>query len=308
MSLNTSFLRSSVFALVSVALAYVISFAVLMQMPGASLEEPLFLMTVLGIAFPLLAWSITRGNLRIHLSRPIATPKRAWPVLLYFLLFAILVLGWGFSALNTALPNQPMQSVAQLLLKLIAMVALPAWLFFRDDMPMHSRFSGLRLVIIFLVMTLAFTVFQAIFSRGLKSIAELAPSMSTLVLAIPACWLWQTIEAGLCEEFLFRRLLQQRLADATGSQVTAIAWASLIFGIAHAPGLWMRGASLLEGVSQPSVPWAIAYSIVMIAPAGIVFGVLWARTRSLWLLVPLHGMVDLIPQLAPFIRAWTHVT
>jgi hypothetical protein len=33
--------------------------------------------------------------------------------------------------------------------------------------------------------------------------------------------------------------------------------------------------------------------------------VLWARTRSLWLIVPLLGMVDLLPQLAPFIREWS---
>lgn len=42
----------------------------------------------------------------------------------------------------------------------------------------------------------------------------------------------------------------------------------------------------------------------MIAPVGIVFGVLWARTRCLWLIVVLHGSVDLLPQLAPFIKIW----
>jgi membrane protease YdiL (CAAX protease family) len=106
---------------------------------------------------------------------------------------------------------------------------------------------------------------------------------------------------------MFRRVLQQGLAEISGSQMVAITWASLIFGLAHAPGLFMRGANILEGVAQPTPSWAIAYSIVMIAPVGITFGVLWARTRSLWLLVPLHGFVDLLPQLAPFIRDWTHI-
>ena len=114
-----------------------------------------------------------------------------------------------------------------------------------------------------------------------------------------------TIEAGLCEEVLFRRVLQEKLAIATGSQVAAIAWATVLFGLAHAPGLYLRSGHLMEGVASATPGWAIAYSIVMIAPAGITFGVLWARTRSLWLIVALHGTVDLLPQLAPFIRNWT---
>jgi len=42
----------------------------------------------------------------------------------------------------------------------------------------------------------------------------------------------------------------------------------------------------------------------MIAPAGVLFGVVWARTRCLWLVVVLHGVVDLIPQLSGFIQDW----
>ena len=104
---------------------------------------------------------------------------------------------------------------------------------------------------------------------------------------------------------LFRRVLQEHLSIATGSHVAAIAWTSLLFGLAHAPGLWLRAGHLMEGVAEATPLWAGAYSVVMIAPAGLAFGVLWARTRSLWLVVPLHGMVDLLPQLAPFIRTWT---
>ncbi|MBC7990035.1 MAG: CPBP family intramembrane metalloprotease [Luteimonas sp.] len=296
--------RPALLALASVTVAYVASLIVLMRLPGASVSEPLFLLGVLGIAFPLLAWLLTRG--RTAVSVPAAShPARSWPVLGYLALFAAVVLGWGFTALNAAVPDEPAQSVAQLALKLVTMVALPAWLFLRAGPRMQARLPHARLWIVFVVMSLAYLAFQAVFGRGLMSLGDLAPSAATLAWAIPLCWLWQTLEAGLCEELLFRRVLQQRLADATGSQVAAIAWASLIFGLAHAPGLWMRGASLLEGVAEPTPSWAIAYSIAMIAPAGIAFGVLWARTRSLWLIVPLHGMVDLLPQLAPFIRTWT---
>lgn len=286
--------------------AYALSLAVLARMPEASLTEPLFLLAVLGGAFPALSWLLTRGRGRGHDDRPrgSAPPKRLAGPLVYLALFAVLVLGWGFTALQAQWPTEPAQSVAQTLLKLATMVVLPALLFLRGS-TLRPRFGTARLWWVFLGMALAFVAFQAVFGRGLTMLRELAPAVSTLLWAVPLCWLWQIVEAGLCEEVLFRRVLQQRIADATRSQVAAVLWASLLFGLAHAPGLYLRGAHAMEGVAETTLPWAVAYSVVMIAPAGIAFGVLWARTRSLWLVVALHGTVDLLPQLAPFIRAWT---
>lgn len=285
------------------ASAYLVSLAVLQREPGASLVEPLFLLVLLGVVFPLLAWSLTLKPTAAI--RPAPGPAGLPQVLLYLGVFSLLVLGWGFSAIAQAFPDEPAQSVVQALVKLLTMVALPLWLFTQWRSRGSRPFGRRRLMLVFAVMSLAYLALQAVFGRGLQSLAELAPAASTLLWAIPACWLWQTMEAGLAEEVLFRRVLQEKLAIASGSHVAAVAWASLLFGLAHAPGLWLRGGHLMEGVAHATPGWAVAYSIVMIAPAGIVFGVLWARTRSLWLIVPLHGMVDLIPQLAPFIRTWT---
>ena len=298
--------RPTLIAIVVALAAYTLSLAVLARSPNASLVEPLFLMAVLGGVFPALTWLLTRGRGRGHDDRPrwSAPPKRLAGPLLYLALFAVLVLGWGFTALQAQWPTEPAQSVAQTLLKLATMVVLPVLLFLRGS-TLRPRFGSVRLWWVFIGMALAFVAFQAVFGRGLTTLRELAPAVSTLLWAIPLCWLWQVVEAGLCEEVLFRRVLQQRIADATRSQVAAVLWASLLFGLAHAPGLYLRGAHAIEGVAEPSLPWAVAYSVVMIAPAGIAFGVLWARTRSLWLVVALHGTVDLLPQLAPFIRAWT---
>lgn len=295
--------RHAVVAVTVAAMAYVLALAALQGRPGASLIEPLFLLAVLGVVFPLLAWVLTRSP-RSPPSPAPGEPARLPAMLLYLLAFSVLVLGWGFSALQQAYPDEPAQSVVQLLVKLVTMVALPVWLFARWRQRRPGPLGGKRLLWVFAWTSLAYLALQAVFGRGLTTLADLSPAASTLAWAIPACWLWQTLEAGLAEEVLFRRVLQEKLAIATDSPVAAIAWASLLFGLAHAPGLWLRGASLMEGVAEPTPGWAVAYSIVMIAPAGIAFGVLWARTRSLWLIVPLHGTVDLIPQLAPFIRAW----
>ncbi|RDZ27739.1 CPBP family intramembrane glutamic endopeptidase [Lysobacter silvisoli] len=294
--------RPAALALTVVGAIYLGALAYLMRQSGASLAEPLFLLACLGVVFPLLAWACTRKP------RPVpATAETAQlpGTLLYLAVFAIAVLGWGFSAVNAAFPQEPAQSVVQLAVKLATMVALPAWLFLGLRLSTRATLPPRRLLLAFVLMSLAYLAMQSVFGRGLTTLGELSPSAATLVWAIPLCWLWQTLEAGLCEEVLFRRILQEKLAIASRSQVAAVAWASLLFGLAHAPGLWLRGAHLMEGVAQATPAWAVAYSIVMIAPAGIAFGVLWARTRSLWLIVPLHGMVDLLPQLAPFIRAWT---
>lgn len=296
--------RKHAYAALGVALiAYLGSLALLQRLPGASLFEPLFLLAVLGVAFPLLAWGLTRP--RTPTVPPPAEAARLPAVLLYLAGFSLIVLGWGFSAIQQTFPTEPAQSIVQVLMKLVTMVLLPLWLFTGWRQRRPGPFGTRRLLLVFAVMSLAYLGLQAVFGRGLQTLAELAPAASTLAWAIPACWLWQTLEAGLAEEVLFRRVLQEKLAIASGSQVAAVAWASLLFGLAHAPGLWLRGGHMMEGVAHATPGWAVAYSIVMIAPAGIAFGVLWARTRSLWLLVPLHGMVDLIPQLAPFIRAWT---
>lgn len=288
-------------ALAAGAIAYAGALAVLARQPGFSIAEPLFLLVALGIVFPALAWACTRG---VRDTAPLRETPHLPAVLAYLALFAMLVLGWGFTAIQSNYPAEPAQSLVQLAVKLGTMVLLPMWLFlgFRGT---RASLPRRRLWLAFAVMSVAYLLLQAVFGRGLSTLSELSPAAATLAWAIPLCFLWQTIEAGLAEEVLFRRVLQEQIAIASGSQVAAVAWASLLFGLAHAPGLWLRAGHLMEGVQQASPLWAVAYSIVMIAPAGIAFGVLWVRTRSLWLVVPLHGMVDLLPQLAPFIRAWS---
>ena len=128
----------------------------------------------------------------------------------------------------------------------------------------------------------------------------------TLVWAVPLCFLLQTIEAGLSEEVLFRVFLQTRIAVWLKSEVAAVSIGALLFGLAHAPGLYLRGASLMEGAgAHPTLLWSVAYSVAMISPAGLLFGVIWSRTRSLALVVVLHGLTDTLPGIAPFIGLWT---
>lgn len=294
--------------LIVYALAYAAALFVLAREPGFSAVEPLFVLGVLGIAFPLLSLGLTRRV--VATPDPILQPGReAAAALLWLALFAIGVLGWGFSALRAALPAGMAQEGAILAAKLLAMVAIPALILRAFGHPLRELLApglGRRALLLPLAgVGVALLAFQAVFGRGLATLGELGPAAATLAWAIPACWLWMALEAGLTEEFLFRRFLQERLSAWSGSDVLAVCVASLLFGLAHAPGLYLRGAHAMEGVaSQPSIAWAVAYSIAVISPAGLLFGTLWARTRSLGLVVVLHGLTDLLPNLADFIRTW----
>jgi uncharacterized protein len=291
------------------ALVYAAALALLAQRDDFSLVEPLFVLVVLGGAFSLLAWSLTRASARALRPATTTSARELAMVLGYLALFAVLVLGWGFTAIKAAVTTEPLQGAALIAVKLLAMVGLPVlllwWLGQRPwrvlSGGVHWRQHGWALS----VMAVALLAFQAVFGRGLKTLSELGPDAGTLAWAIPACFVWQCIEAGLCEEVLFRVFLQQRLSGFFRSNSIAIPVAAILFGLAHAPGLYLRGANAMEGVSEVSIAWAIGYSIAVIAPAGLVFGVIWARTRSLWLVVVLHGLMDTLPGLAGFIREWS---
>ena len=49
---------------------------------------------------------------------------------------------------------------------------------------------------------------------------------------------------------------------------------------------------------------ATAYSICMQGVIGLLFGVLWARTRSFTLVVALHGLIDAAANTASFMDTW----
>ena len=80
---------------------------------------------------------------------------------------------------------------------------------------------------------------------------------------------------------------------------------SLIFGLAHAPGFIFRQAGNVEGLgANPSAPDALAYSVVVLAVSGILFGVIWFRTKNLLVLMLLHAAGDLLPNFSSFIKVW----
>jgi len=286
------------------AAAWAISVAVLVRL-GGSVVEPIFVLVLLGVALPAIAWLATRGAPAP--AEPIARPGlQLGAVILYLSLFAVAVLGWLFSFLHDQFPPGRGRDLAILAAKLVTAVAAPALLLRALGSAPWPRWRWSRRETIALAVAgCALLAFQAVFGRGLKTLSDLHPRPFQLALGIPAALLWLMVEAGLPEEFVFRYALQSRLAAWLRTETGAVLISAALFGLAHAPGLHLRGAQVAEGFGGvPTVSWAVAYSMAIISPAGILFGVLWWRTRSLPLLVILHGLGDLLPNLADFIRTW----
>ena len=296
-------------AVVGYLLLYALSLARLAAAPGFEVGETVGVMLVLGLGLSFAAWLATRAVVPWPSSLRSPAPEVA-AIVGYLALFAVLVLGWGLSAVRETVSREPLQSAAILGAKLATMVLVPGWLFTRFGYSWGRLFSMRRFDRVtwraLAIMAVLLLALQIVAGRGLQTLSALhLPVWHTLAWA-PAALAWMTLEAGITEEFLFRVLLQTRLAVWLESETAGILSMALLFGLAHAPGYVLRGAHAMEGMGgPPSVPTALAYAVAVVSPVGIAFGVLLARTRNLLLLVLLHGWADLLPNLAPFILAWT---
>jgi membrane protease YdiL (CAAX protease family) len=91
--------------------------------------------------------------------------------------------------------------------------------------------------------------------------------------------------AGFSEEFFFRSFIQTRISYLLRSSVSGVLITSLIFGLGHIQGImqWYPGITIGE---------AFCRAFFLQTFMGIMFGVLWERTRNLIPCVFIHSGVD----------------
>lgn len=272
---------------------------------GADWTFPIVSLGVFGIALGGLGFFLTRGA-----NPPPVPVRRPRPELIAVLLYltaycAFLV--WGLGALKAAFPPGQTQEMVVLAAKLLVHVVLPAGLLLAMGAKVGPLFDlglgrkGFWRTLI--VLGAIFVGLLAVVSPSLKQAAALHPPVTTLLWALPASYLWISIEAGLCEEFLFRAVLQSRLAAVLNSTAGAIAIGAILFSLAHVPGLYLRGGPGVDGWSTDLLQ-VMAFTVATLSPLAVMFGVLWARTRSLLLVALLHGAVDVLPHLGEFLKIW----
>ncbi|HET9398729.1 MAG TPA: CPBP family intramembrane glutamic endopeptidase, partial [Sphingomicrobium sp.] len=264
-------------------------------------------LVIFGLILSGIIWFLTR-----HMNAPeipVARPKReSLGLLAYLAIYAFLLIGIWLGTVRNAVPEGPNQEWAVLAYKLLIHVGLPLAVILMlggavrplFDSGIHRRGFWPTLIVLSALMF----GLLALVSPSLSQIGALNLAPATALLWVLASWAWLSLEAGLCEEFLFRACLQSRLAAWLKTPVAAIALTSILFALSHWPGLYLRGGPGVDGWSTDPIQVA-AFTIATLSPLSVALGLLWARSRSLLLVVLVHGAIDALPHTAETFRIWS---
>jgi membrane protease YdiL (CAAX protease family) len=268
--------------------------------------EPLFILATIGIGFSALAWWATRGLTPRQAA--VRSPREEGVATLGGLLALAAFITWGLPAVRgLAAPGWPSE-ILVLGAKVLVFVALPLLLWTRRfgySLPqLFDIRSGLRgHWRPTIVMAGAITLFQAVFGRARHELVGLDPAPGTAAVTLAVAFAWLMLDVGLVEELPFRGLVQTRLSAWARSEAFGLVAMALAFGLAHAPGFYLRPELMGEALgATPTIIRAVGYSVVVTSVAGLFYGVLWLRTRNLWVVVWVHAAQDLLPTVAEALR------
>jgi uncharacterized protein len=273
---------------------------------GFAVGEAIAALIILGLALPALSLLSTR-NVRA-LPYVVARPFPEGAFLLSYLAVVAVVLVWGFGGVSRII-SEPTHTIILLALKVAMFVLIPAAALLgiggyklRELAPVLLTGSALKPA---LWMSLAVLLMQMVLGRGLQEVRQAHLPAWVIAVAAPLGLAWLVIEVGVVEEFFFRTLLQERLAAMLHSPWAGLVLAALLFGLVHAPGLYLRRAATQEAIgSHPTLLMAVGYSIVLTSLAALFLGILWMRTKNFAVVVLVHAAGDLLPNLVPWIKAF----
>ena len=297
------------------SVVYLAAFIIGVFVYNLQLTDLLTVFLCVGVGFSFIAWLLTLKAQPASPGRPVQKNERF--ILLALIAWIVLYITYGGNFINSLLTepiqhNEQWQFFIVLIRKLLVFVLIPYLAYramgfslsdFGLKIPVYKTFTK-RNVLLLVAMSVTILLFEYFLSGGAKPVREDQFTLSQLMLSIPLTFLWLLVEAGLIEEFFFRAILQSRLAALMRSEWGAILIGGLIFGLAHVPGLYLRGAES-EGISEQLPAWFwLSYCIVNMSIAGIFLGIIWSKTRNLYLVIILHAVVDLLPNVNDFIHAW----
>jgi membrane protease YdiL (CAAX protease family) len=264
----------------------------------------------------LLIFGILLSAIILFLTRKMDAPAPEVPnpareslgLLGYIVLYAVLLVGILLGSIKQWIPPGSAQDLAVLAYKLVIHVIIPAGLILVLGGSVRWQFdAGLRRrgfwPSLLILAALMFALLSVV-SPSLRQIGALGLAPAAALAWVLGSWAWNSLEAGLCEEFLFRASLQSRLTAWLRSPVAGIALTSVLFALSHWPGLYLRGGPDVDGWSSDPIQVA-AFTIATLSPLSVALGVLWARSRSLLLVVLVHGAIDALPNTVDFVRSWS---
>lgn len=269
---------------------------------------------IIGICFSLIAWQFTK-NIPAHHDKPLLK-NEIWLIAL-LVAWITFYITYGGSLLDKLFPpawlqNPKSATVLIFAKKLFVFVIIPFTIYTSSGFTLKDfglkntevKFPGRKTMVVFILLSVAAVLFQYFAGNGSKPIRTGQFSSWQLITGVPLCFVYLFFDAGFIEEFFFRGWLQSRLSLLLKSSASGIVCTAIIFGLVHAPGLFLRGAES-EGMGEqmPFLFWA-AYTIVYMGVAGIFLGIVYNKTKNLYLVIAIHAMFDLLPNLPEFIETW----
>lgn len=269
------------------------------------LSESVMVILIVGIGFTGLVYAATLWVKSTPITDQVPTGQFAF-TLAYLLCIAILLVfrvvpqRWKETFVREKIPT--------LLYKLIVFVMLPIAVLrlFWNSSWTNLGFSpgdvhGQLLAVV--ALTIFFGGFNLFVGSAAAPIRARQFSGRQLTFGFLITFIWNIFEVGLVEEFFFRGFIQTRMINFFGSPLSGICLASLLFGLAHAPGIYLRGGDKQGPLGEhPSLLNSLLYAIIVLSPAGWFTGLLFWRTQSLLAPILIHAAMDTVAHTAEFIE------
>ena len=288
---------------------YLVFFLLLNGKSGFQMNEIVAVAVFVGIIFTFIAFSLSRSALPLFEEPPVR--KNEMIMIIGLILFFTLFITYYKDILIPSGANDLSIKMITGLGKVVFVVFIPI-VAYRISYRFRLRDWGIKVnpklcfsrknAKILFVLSLVIIGFQFFASNGFKPVKEGIYSNTQLFMGIPLFFLWLVLTVGIVEEFFFRTFLQSRLSLILKSQTGGIMLSAILFGLAHAPGIYLRGAGEIANLgSNPDLLLSVAYSFLALSTAGFFLSVLWLKTKNFWLIVAIHAMMDLLPGLGTFI-------
>ena len=296
---------------------YVVILIMMALIEHFPVSQAIAVLLIIGVFFTLIAYITSKSSAALFENKP--AQKSELLVIISIAVYVTLILTLGFNPIklffshvftDSAWPGE----IITISYKLLMFVLLP-FLAYKYIYKFNLRDFGLvvkanefftiKNSVILLAMAFVLLLFQFFIGNGAKPIRDGLITNRQLLIGLPLFYIWLIFEVGLVEEFFFRALIQSRHTAITKSEIGGIFISGLLFGLAHAPGFYLRGGGTLDNLGQhPSLFMSIGYSILVLSVAGFFLAVVWSKTKNLWLVMAIHAFVDLLPGLPDFIKTW----
>jgi len=296
---------------------YVIVLLLMIYIEHYPVSEVIAVLLIIGVFFSFIAHVSTKNSIKLSDNKPLQ--RKELLILISLIIYITLILSIGTDKIKLLysqifLENSRAEEIIAITYKLLIFFIIP-FLIYKYVYKFNLHDFGLQVkakefftkknFVVFFAMALTILLFQFFLGNGAKPIREGVFTSKQLMIGLPLFYIWLIFEVGLVEEFLFRSVLQSRFAVLTKSELGGIFLSALLFGLAHAPGFYLRGSGILDNLgTSPSLFLSIGYSILVLSVGGFFLAIIWSRTRNLWLVIAIHAFVDLLPGLSEFINTW----